>query len=193
MVTNSAIVVGVFVISTLVVLMLLYFETKSAQKEREQDEIKIRQTRIDETQYNNIEQESDLEYLKNISSKEIKILQLEEIRNIMEFKARINTEDDIMDYSIKLGIHKRLVEDWVRLGEFSRLRGMTQDYLNLLEKAGITSLSDLSDQEAFDLLDRIKQVSEFEVNLLSIGMLSYWIRNAKQTDLIESTTMRTPR
>ncbi len=185
MVTNSAIVVGVFVLSTLVVLMLLYFETKSAQKEREKDEIKIQQTRIDEKQYKNIEQESDLDYLKNISSKEIKILQLEEIKTIMEFKARINTEDDIMDYSTKLGIHKRLVEDWVRLGAFSRLRGMNQDYLNLLEKAGITTLSDLSGQEAFDLLDRIKQVSEFEVNLPSTGMLSYWIRNAHKTKLIE--------
>ena len=79
-------------------------------------------------------------------------MKLNEINNTIDLKRKIVTERDIENYSELLGIQKKLVEEWVQLGEFSQLYGIYRNHVYLFEKVGIRSMDDLSKQDPESLL-----------------------------------------
>ena len=186
---NFLTVIEIFVFSTLFVSAILYFGSRSAQKERSKTHTKIKQVKMDEMlnsgdakKFGDSYKELDLNLLKDISSNQIKLLKLNDINNIIELRNKIYSDDHIDDYSIKLGVRKKLIEEWINLGEFSRIQGINNDYIDQLKSIGINSISDLSKKNPGIIYNRLKQNEAFENKLPSIGMIKYWIRNAKQIE-----------
>jgi hypothetical protein len=167
----SLIVIELFFLVSFVVLLILYLVKINAELEKKK-EVEVNSPEV--------KGDSDLVYLKDISEREINILLLEEIKDIMDLKQKITNENDIIEFSEKLSIRKKIVEEWIRLGEFSRLHGITQNYITILEKIGINSVLELSKQDPNILREKMYQVEKNIENLPSIGMIRYWVRNSEK-------------
>ena len=143
---NTILIIGTFSISISSTLLIIYLGTKQAKKKKS-GIVKTNQPVIVDEKEQTIFEISDLHLLKKISEENIESLNEEKIYRIEELRKKIITKQDTDLYSKKLGIYKSLVEDWVRLGEFSTLHGITQEYIDLLEMNGIKSTLGLYDKD----------------------------------------------
>ena len=174
---NTILVIGTFSISITSILLIINLGTKQAKKKRSEN-IKTNQPVIVDVKEQNIFVISDLHLLKKISDENIELLNKEKIYRIEGLRKKIITKQDTDLYSKKLGIYKSLVEDWVRLGEFSILHGITQEYIDLLERNGIKSTLDLFDQDPEILYNQLIQSNSIN-QLPTLGMIKHWIRVSK--------------
>ncbi len=127
----------------------------------------------------------DLNLLKNVSEQHIELLHKEQIYNIEQLRMKISTNQDSTILSGKLRIYNSLIEDWIRLGEFSRLHGITQDYIDLLEKDGIKTIKDLHNRDPDILYKELREMTDISKPVPTVGMLSHWIRASKINEEIK--------
>jgi hypothetical protein len=159
-----------FLLSTILVVILTYFGTLEAAYtivERDNDLIFDPKS----------ETKRNLHLLDRISDAHIRILNNEKIFRIEQLQGKIKTEQDTLDYSYKLNVYKNLVENWVKLGEFSILSGITQDYIEILNMVGIKTVPDLSNQDPEALFDKINGIKT-QKPLPTLGMLRHWHRKS---------------
>ena len=174
---NTILIIGTFSISISSALLIIYLGTKQAKKKKS-GIVKTNQPVIVDEKEQTIFEISDLHLLKKISEENIESLNEEKIYRIEELRKKIITKQDTDLYSKKLGIYKSLVEDWVRLGEFSTLHGITQEYIDLLEMNGIKSTLDLYDKDPEILYKQLMQSDSINQSP-TLGMLKHWIRTSK--------------
>ena len=175
---NLIIAQGVFTIFVLLVLLLISYGKKQSKRIRINA---LNQKNLDKTRERDAIEESfiqlcDLYLLKNVSDGHIELLEEEQIYTIEQLRTKITSEQDAAIFSEKLGIYRSLVDDWVRLGEFSRLYGITQDYIDLLEKIGVKTLMDLQNQDPVILYDKFRSNADSSDQLPTLGMIKRWIR-----------------
>ncbi len=144
----------------------------------------LNQKKLDKTRERDIIEETfiqhgDLYLLKNVSDEHIELLEEDQIYSIEQLRKKITTQQDANTFSEKLGIYKSLVDDWVRLGEFSRLHGITQVYIDLLEKNGVKTVRDLQNQDPIILYDKFRNMTDNTDPLPTMGMIKRWIRVSK--------------
>lgn len=181
---NTILIIGTFSISISSTLLIIYLGTKQAKKKKS-GIVKTNQPVIVDEKEQTIFEISDLHLLKKISEENIESLNEEKIYRIEELRKKIITKQDTDLYSKKLGIYKSLVEDWVRLGEFSTLHGITQEYIDLLEMNGIKSTLDLYDKDPEILYKQLMQSDSINQSP-TLGMLKHWIRTSKDAKERES-------
>jgi hypothetical protein len=170
---NTIILAGLLVFSALIIGFFMFWGTRSRkEKSDSQDQLENQEIKVMES--------FDLDNLKNITNENIATLRLKEINNILDLKKKISSENDIINYSEIMGIRRKLVEDWVSLGEFSQLHGININHISLFEKVGILSMQDLAKQEPAFLIKLLTQNQEIPNTVPTIGMLKYWIRNSKK-------------
>lgn len=174
---NTILIIGTFSISISSTLLIIYLGTKQAKKKKS-GIVKTNQPVIIDEKEQTIFEISDLHLLKKISEENIESLNEEKIYRIEELRKKIITKQDTDLYSKKLGIYKSLVEDWVRLGEYSTLHGITQEYIDLLEMNGIKSTLDLYDKDPEILYKQLMQSDSINQSP-TLGMLKHWIRTSK--------------
>jgi len=174
---NTILIIGTFSISISSTLLIIYLGTKQAKKKK-LGIVKTNQPVIIDEKEQTIFEISDLHLLKKISEENIESLNEEKIYRIEELRKKIITKQDTDLYSKKLGIYKSLVEDWVRLGEYSTLHGITQEYIDLLEMNGIKSTLDLYDKDPEILYKQLMQSDSINQSP-TLGMLKHWIRTSK--------------
>jgi hypothetical protein len=115
--------------------------------------------------------EANSDYINRLNS--INIFSIKELRN------KANTGENIEILSDKTGIRKRLLDEWVRLGEFSRIQGIRQEHINLFEKVGIKTVHELKEmnaEELYLLINNLKKKGIIDSDIPTIGMISRWIR-----------------
>ena len=137
---------------------------------------------ISDTSVYNIAQ-TDLKYLKKVTQDQMQRIISEEIYSIQDLRKKIKSKKEIEDFSERIGAYKRLVNDWINLGEFSKLTGITQEYIDLFTSVNIKSLEDLSNKNPERLYELLKNEKTNDPNRIpTIGMISHWIRIAKKID-----------
>jgi hypothetical protein len=150
-------------------------ENKSAS--RLDDIIKIEE-RVHTNQNLYILKEVNSDYINRLNS--INIFSIKELRN------KVNTEENIEILSDKTGIRKRLLDEWVRLGEFSRIQGIRQEHIKLFEKVGIKTVHELKEMDAEELylsLNDLKKKGIIDSDTPTIGMITRWIRLSRDIPL----------
>jgi hypothetical protein len=185
MVQISITMIDFLLLSSLLVVILLYFGTLDANKTILKFRLEKTNKKNHESQseiVSNVGDKTDLHYLKDISNEKIMVLKVDRINSILDLRKKIISQNDIEIYSEKLKIRKKLVEDWVNLGEFSSLYGITSSYIHQLNKIGINSVAELSLQNAMSVLNALQKIQDEQSTLLSIGLIKYWIRNAKKVE-----------
>lgn len=81
------------------------------------------------------------------------------------------------------GIPGKLVLEWVNHSDLFRIKGVGEEYADLLEEAGVDSVVELSKRKAVNLLEAIKKANEKKklVRLLpGLSRVEEWIKQAKK-------------
>ncbi len=82
----------------------------------------------------------------------------------------------------KTGVSGKLILEWVNLVDLFRIRGVGEEYADLLEEAGVDTVPELAQRNAEHLYQKMKAVNEKKElirRLPSQDQVSDWIEQAK--------------
>ncbi len=107
--------------------------------------------------------------------------------------AGIKTTDDLLeagatpkgrdDLAEKTGISGKLILEWVNLADLFRIKGVGEEYSDLLEEAGVDTVVELARRNADNLHAKMCEVNEAK-NLVNrpptLAAVKDWINQAKK-------------
>lgn len=86
------------------------------------------------------------------------------------------------ELSEKTGIAESLLLEWVNLADLFRIKGVGEEYSDLLEEAGVDTVAELSRRNAENLHAKILEVNESKQLVRrspALSVLQNWIEQAK--------------
>ena len=87
------------------------------------------------------------------------------------------------DLAETTGISETLILEWVNLADLFRIKGVGEEYSDLLEEAGVDTVAELARRNADNLHAKILEVNEVK-NLVrrppSLSQVTDWIAQAKR-------------
>lgn len=101
------------------------------------------------------------------------------VENLLEKGAEKKGRQSIAD---ECGISEKLVLSWVNRADLSRIKGVSTQYADLLECAGVDTVPELAQRNAANLHEKMVSVNE-EKNLVrqvpSASQVEDWVSQAK--------------
>ena len=104
----------------------------------------------------------------------------------------ITTTDELLDAGAtpqgrealaeKTGIAESLILEWVNLSDLFRIKGVGEEYSDLLEEAGVDTVAELARRNPENLLAKIIEVNEAKNLVRRVPYLSFvesWVQQAK--------------
>jgi predicted flap endonuclease-1-like 5' DNA nuclease len=83
----------------------------------------------------------------------------------------------------KTGLSEKLILNWVNRADLTRIKGVSTQYADLLEAAGVDSVPELAQRNAANLHAKIVEVNE-EKNLVrkipAASQVANWVAQAKE-------------
>ena len=87
------------------------------------------------------------------------------------------------DLASRSGISETLILEWVNLADLIRIKGVGEEYSDLLEEAGVDSVKELRNRNAANLTSKMEEVNG-EKKLVrrtpSVKVVSAWIEQARE-------------
>jgi predicted flap endonuclease-1-like 5' DNA nuclease len=133
--------------------------------------------------------------VKEIAGRGSKIIDIEGIGPVYAGKLNsigIYTTSDLLEAGAtplgrqvlaeKTGISGKLILEWVNLADLFRIKGVGEEYSDLLEEAGVDTVVELAKRNAENLLVRIYEVNEKKKlvrRLPTLNEIKQWIAQAK--------------
>ena len=112
------------------------------------------------------------------------------IDTIEELLKRGATPASRKDIEEATGIGHNLILKWVYLADLIRINGVGEEYSELLQAAGVNTVSDLAKQNEDKLFDKIIEINN-KKNLVrqipALPMVKDWINQAKSLPIIVAT------
>ncbi len=87
----------------------------------------------------------------------------------------------------KSGIAHKLILEWVNLADLFRIKGVGEEYSDLLEEAGVDTVVELSNRNAENLFAKVIEVNEKKKLVRrppTADMIKDWIAQAKKLDRV---------
>ena len=87
------------------------------------------------------------------------------------------------DLAAKTGIPVKLILEWVNLADLMRIKGVGEEYSDLLEEAGVDTVSELGNRVPENLLAKLKETNEKEKLVRRPPVLKQvqkWVAEAKK-------------
>lgn len=82
----------------------------------------------------------------------------------------------------KTGISEKLILEWVNLSDLFRIRGVGEQYSDLLEEAGVDTVAELAQRNPENLFNKMLEVNK-EKNLVNrtpwLSSVESWVKQAK--------------
>lgn len=86
------------------------------------------------------------------------------------------------DLAAKTGISKNLILRWVNMADLFRIKGVGEEYSDLLEAAGVDTVAELAQRKAENLQAKMAEVNE-EKKLVrrapTLNEVTAWVEQAK--------------
>lgn len=83
----------------------------------------------------------------------------------------------------KTGISEKLILGWINRADLARVKGIGEEYADLLELAGVDTVPELAQRNATNLHTRIKEVADERGNVVrrvpSPAEVEKWVAQAK--------------
>ena len=82
----------------------------------------------------------------------------------------------------KSGIAHKLILEWVNLADLFRIKGVGEEYSDLLEEAGVDTVAELANRNAENLFAKVTEVNEKKKLVRrppTADMIKDWINQAK--------------
>jgi len=87
------------------------------------------------------------------------------------------------DVATATGISAKLIMEWVNLADLSRVKGISEEYADLLEEAGVDTVPELAQRNPENLHAKLKEVNEAK-NLVrrlpGLSQVTGWVTQAKE-------------
>lgn len=80
------------------------------------------------------------------------------------------------------GLSDALILDWVNRADLFRVKGVGEEYSDLLEKAGVDTVAELAQRKAANLFEKLKVVNaekKLVRQMPSLKAVTMWIEEAK--------------
>lgn len=85
----------------------------------------------------------------------------------------------------KTGIADKLILEWVNLSDLFRVRGIGEEYSDLLEEAGVDTVVELSKRNVENLYEKLVEVNQAKKlvrRLPAKSLVAKWVEQAKKLD-----------
>ena len=126
-----------------------------------------------------------LEIIEGIGPVYAEKLRAAGIRSVNALLRAGATPEGRRDLEEKTGIGHEYILDWVNRADLMRIRGVGEEYSDLLEWAGVDTVPELAQRSADNLYKKILEVNE-EKELVrrppTRDMVARWIEQAKTLD-----------
>jgi predicted flap endonuclease-1-like 5' DNA nuclease len=86
------------------------------------------------------------------------------------------------DLEERSGIGHALILEWVNLADLMRIKGVGEEYSDLLEEAGVDTVKELRNrvpENLHEAIVRTNEAKELVRRLPTLGMVRDWVRQAK--------------
>jgi predicted flap endonuclease-1-like 5' DNA nuclease len=93
------------------------------------------------------------------------------------------TPKDRQEIADKSGITKTLILEWVNLADLFRIKGVGEEYSDLLEEAGVDTVVELAQRNPANLYQAVVEVNQKKKlvrKLPTQGQVSDWVKQAKK-------------
>ncbi|UCF28333.1 MAG: DUF4332 domain-containing protein [Chloroflexota bacterium] len=87
------------------------------------------------------------------------------------------------DVAMKSGISKTLILEWVNLADLFRIKGVGEEYSDLLEEAGVDTVVELAQRNPDNLYHSVVEVNQQKKlvrKLPTQGQVTDWVKQAKK-------------
>jgi predicted flap endonuclease-1-like 5' DNA nuclease len=87
------------------------------------------------------------------------------------------------DVAAKAGISDKLILEWVNHVDLFRIKGVGEEYADLLEEAGVDTVVELAQRRADNLLSKMTEVNDSKnlVNKMpALSQVEDWVAQAKK-------------
>jgi predicted flap endonuclease-1-like 5' DNA nuclease len=87
------------------------------------------------------------------------------------------------DLAAKAGVSDKLLLEWVNHVDLFRIKGVGEEYADLLEEAGVDTVVELAQRRADNLLAKMKEVNDSKnlVNKMpALSQVENWVAQAKK-------------
>jgi predicted flap endonuclease-1-like 5' DNA nuclease len=85
------------------------------------------------------------------------------------------------------GISHKLILEWVNLADLFRIKGVGEEYSDLLEEAGVDTVPELAQRNAENLYAKLQEVNaakELVRRLPAQSQVANWVEQAKSLDRV---------
>ena len=122
---------------------------------------------------------SEIEGIGDAFSEKLTNEGITSLENLLETCCEKKSRKDLAD---KSGISEKLILNWVNRADLSRIKGISTQYADLLECAGVDSVPELAQRKPENLHAKMLEVNE-ENNLVrkvpAISLVEDWVSQAK--------------
>ena len=125
---------------------------------------------------------SKLESVEGIGTKYAAKLKGAGVRSLEALLKRGSTAAGRKDLAAKAGVSEKLVLEWVNRADLARIKGVGEEYADLLEASGVDTVPELAQRKAENLAEKMAQINKSKRlvrQLPSAKMVEKWIAQAK--------------
>ncbi|MBN1886653.1 MAG: DUF4332 domain-containing protein [Thermoflexales bacterium] len=105
------------------------------------------------------------------------------VRSVEALLAKGATPKGRKELAEKAGIGDTLILEWVNRADLFRVKGVGEEYSDLLEAAGVDTVPELSKRKADNLIKKMTEVNAAKKlvrKLPTLAQVANWIEQAKQ-------------
>ena len=124
----------------------------------------------------------DIEGIGPVYAEKLQAIGIKTVEALLKAGATFKGREDIAEQT---GISKALVLEWVNHADLYRIKGVGEEYSDLLEEAGVDTVVELATRNPENLYAKIIEVNEAKKLVRrppSQSMVSDWVLQAKGMD-----------
>jgi len=122
----------------------------------------------------------DIEGIGPVYAEKLQKVGVKSVEALLKLGATPKEREELAE---KAGIDKKLILEWVNRADLFRIKGIAEEYSDLLEAAGVDTVVELATRNAENLLAKILEVNKIKKLVRRVPTLSQiekWIEQAKQ-------------
>jgi predicted RecB family nuclease len=130
---------------------------------------------------------ASIDTIEGISHKQATSLRKARIRTVEALLKKGCTRKGRRDVATATGVSEKLILEWVNRADLMRVRGVGEEYSDLLEAAGVDTVKELRRRNPANLLTSITEVNTRKLlvrRLPTEAMVQRWVEHAGKLDAI---------
>jgi len=105
------------------------------------------------------------------------------VRSLEDLLEKGSTPNGRKDLAEATGISGKLILEWVNLADLFRIKGIGEEYSDLLEEAGVDTVVELAQRNAENLFVKLQEVNaekKLVRKLPALSQVTNWVAQAKE-------------